>query len=75
MKFLFVDRIDDNKIVCEDSNGDEVILNTKNVTDKVREGDVIRVGDDGCVAVDCAATRARKEEILELRRKLKRNND
>ncbi len=73
MKFLFIDRIDGNYIVCEDENGDEVVLNSKNITERVKEGDVIRIDHDNCMTVDLDATYARKKEIFKLRGELKKN--
>lgn len=72
MKFLFVDRINDNHIICEDENGEEVILNIQNVTGEIKEGDVVCVDDTGRVATDYEMTCLRKKEILKLREKLQK---
>ncbi len=65
-----MDRIDGESIFCEDANGEEVILNTKSVIGKVREGDVVFINDDGRAFLDKNETSARRKEILSLRKKL-----
>ena len=73
MEYLFVDRISENNVICENSSGEEIIFSIQNVAGKVREGDVVYVNHDGHIEFDYDATCARKKEILALRENLKSN--
>lgn len=73
LEYLFVDRISENNVICENSNGEEVIFSVQNVAGKVREGDVVYIDHNGHIALDYNATCARKKEILALRKNLKSN--
>lgn len=71
MSFLFVDRIEGKNIICEDTDGNEVILNKEKAREEIKESDVIYVDEFGNIFVDKEKTHARKNEILNLREKLK----
>ena len=67
MEFLSVDRIDGKHIVCENADGEEVILDVKDSHCGIKEGDVVYTDDSGKVVVDKDLTRKRKQENLRLR--------
>lgn len=70
MDYLFVDRIDGKNIICEDTDGNEVILNKEKAREEIKESDVIYADEFGNIFVDKEKTHARKKEILNLREKL-----
>lgn len=70
MEYLFVDRIDGKDIICEDINGDEVILNKEKAREDIKESDVIYADEFGNIFVDKEKTEQRKDKILNLREKL-----
>ena len=74
MEFLFVDRISNGRVICENSSGKEIILDVKNTEENVKEGDVLILKEDGQAILDPCETHKRKEKILKLREKLKEIN-
>ncbi len=74
MSFLFVDRIDGKNIICEDTDGNEVILNKEKTREEIKESDVIYIDIFGNISIDKEKTKQRKNEILNLREKLNKNN-
>lgn len=67
MEFLFVDRVEGEHIICENTVGEEIKLNVQDAHCGVKEGDVIYISDTGEVIVDKKLTEKRKIEILKLR--------
>jgi hypothetical protein len=70
MKFLSVNRIEKNYIVCEDENSKTHVIPVKNLPQDVREGSVVLSNGRGEIKLDKRKTRIRKNIILNLRRKI-----
>ena len=56
--------------VCEDENGDEVILDFKSLPKGVKESDMIFMDDFGKWHVDKKLTKERKREISDLMKEI-----
>lgn len=70
MKFLSVDRIEKDHIICENENGEVHIIFVKDLTKDIKEGSVVSLNDKGEVEIDQQKTNIRKNIILKLRRKI-----
>ena len=70
MKFLSVDRIEKNHIICEDENGEVHDIPVKNLDKDIKEGSVVSLNNKGEVKIDQQKTNIRKNIILKLRRKI-----
>ncbi len=68
MKFLSVDRIEKNHIICEDENQRVHMLDIKDISENLNEGDIIKITSDGDVIKDEEKTTIRRKEIVKLRR-------
>ena len=71
---LYVDRIEEGKIVCEDEDGSIVVLSDGMPDRPVHEGDCLVSAEDGQYRVDEAATAARRERLSRRYRELFRNH-
>ncbi len=69
MKFLSVDRIEENRLICEDESGKIHVIPVENLPVDVKEGSIIRLDEKGKVKIDEKKTKIRKNIILNLRRK------
>ena len=63
-----VDRIQDEKVICEDEEGNECSFPLNDVFGDVKEGKIIRRLEGGRYTVDEAETEKHKQEILELKK-------
>lgn len=70
MKFLSIDRIEKNHIVCEDENGEVHVIPVKDLPENIKEGSVVSLNDTGKIKIDRNKTKIRKNIILKLRRKI-----
>ena len=59
---LYVDRIEEEIVVCEDENGRMVCIDMANFDTQVREGDCVVPNGDR-YAVDVQATKARRAAV------------
>lgn len=73
MKNLFVDRIEDSNIICEDEKGEEYVLDIKDVPSYIREGDVL-TANEGVIVIDYEKTNEKRRQIAKLRNKIYRNS-
>lgn len=64
-----VDRIEEGFAVCEDENGKMLNINTDNLPEGVKEGDIISV-DDGEAVILTEETQARRKKLAEKRKAL-----
>lgn len=71
MEYLSVDSVEKGShAVCEDENGDEVILDFKSLPKGVKESDMIFMDDFGKWHVDKKLTKERKREISDLMKEI-----
>lgn len=73
MKNLFVDRVEDSNIICEDENGEEYVLDIKDVPSCTKEGDVL-TANEGVIVIDYEKTNEKRRQIAKLRNKIYRNS-
>lgn len=69
MEFLSVDRIEKNIVICENEDGEEVIVSSRNIPPELEEGNIIFIDENGNIVIDEQKTRCRKKLIVELRKK------
>ncbi len=74
MKFLSVDRIEKDHIICEDETGKMHIVPTQNLPPDIKEGSIINLDENGEIKIDKQKTNIRKHIILNLRRKIRSEN-
>lgn len=72
MKVLYVDKIVENDVVCEDDQCREYRLSTNDVPSTVREGDVLIV-DKEIVIISEDKTAEKRSEMNDLRREVHLN--
>ena len=74
MKYLSVERLSSDKIICEDDKQNLYTLspNDFNKTDYavLKEGDILKMSDDGDISIDVQETLRVKNKINALRKKL-----
>lgn len=71
MEYLSVDSVEKGShAVCEDENGNEVILDFKSLPKGVKESDMIFMDDFGKWHVDKKLTKERKREISDLMKEI-----
>lgn len=71
MEYLSVDSVEKGShAVCEDENGDEVILDFKVLPHGVKESDMIFMDDFGKWHVDKKLTKERKRKIANLMKEI-----
>ena len=71
MEYLSVDSVEKGShAVCEDENGDEVILDFKDLPREVKESDMIFMDDFGKWHVDKKLTKERKRKIADLMKEI-----
>ncbi len=74
LEFLSVDRIEENVVICENQNGEEVVVSSKNIPPELEEGNIIFIDENGNIVIDEQKTRCRKKLIVELRKKSRNIN-
>lgn len=62
---LIVDRIEENKVVCENENGGMVEIEFKNFVTMPKDGDMVCENDEGMYIILEEETKKEKEEISE----------
>lgn len=67
VKRFFVDRFEEDWVICEDENGNETRIEIKNVPHSVREGSVI-LYENGEFILDSAETELRRKNISKLKK-------
>lgn len=63
MKQLIIDRFEGKFAICEDAEEKYFAIETSELPDRAREGDVLRITDEGELLLDQEATNARREKI------------
>ncbi|NBJ88173.1 DUF3006 domain-containing protein [Acutalibacter sp. 1XD8-36] len=63
MKQLIIDRFEGKFAICEDAEEKYFAIETSELPDGAREGDVLRITDEGELLLDQEATNARREKI------------
>ena len=73
MKYLSVDRIEGNIAVCLDEEGTRfpIPLCDVDLASPIREGDVLRLMEDGMLMLDPEEKRRRQKVAIELLKKFK----
>ena len=69
MKQLIIDRFEGKFAICEDAEEKYFAIETSELPDGAREGDVLRITDEGELLLDREATNARREKIAAKQRK------
>ncbi len=69
MKQLIIDRFEGKFAICEDAEEKYFAIETSELPDGAREGDVLRITDEGELLLDQEATNARREKITAKQRK------
>lgn len=69
MKQLIIDRFEGKFAICEDAEEKYFAIETSELPDGAREGDVLRITDEGELLLDQEATNARREKIAAKQRK------
>jgi len=70
-KFLAVDRLEGNFVICEDDNLKEYILEKNILPEGITEGSILKILDNNKIIIDKNETLRRKKEIIELENFLK----
>lgn len=71
MGYLSVDSVEKGShAVCEDENGEEVILDFKDLPKRVKENDMIFMDDFGEWHIDKKLTKERKRKIADLMKEI-----
>ncbi len=73
MKWLSVDRIEQDFLICEDENGSIHQINFKKLPPEITEGSVITISDSGEIVLDSEKTYQRRKLIESIRAKI--NNE
>lgn len=70
MKQLSIDRFEGKFAICEDAEEKYFAIETAELPEGAREGDVLKITDDGELVLDEDETRARRERITAKQRKI-----
>lgn len=70
MKQLSIDRFEGKFAICEDAEEKYFAIETAELPEGAREGDVLKITDDGELVLDEEETRARRERITSKQRKI-----
>lgn len=70
MKQLIIDRFENNYAICEDAEKRMFAIEREEVPKEAKEGDVLRISDQGGLSVDAEETKRRREKIAKLQNKL-----
>lgn len=71
IKYLIIDSIDKNKVICEDENKKQLFINCSQIKKPFKEGDFIFWSKDKNIyLVDSKKTKEKKDEINNLFKKL-----
>ena len=63
---LIVDRIEENIVVCENENQEMIEIDVSNFLEIPKDGDIVKLNDDGMYEILKDETEDRKEEIEDL---------
>lgn len=63
MQYLTVDRFEGTYVICEDKDKRLFAIERTEAPADVKEGDVIRIGDDGTLAIDREETERRRKSV------------
>lgn len=70
MKQLIIDRFENNYAICEDGEKRMFAIEREEVPKEAKEGDVLRISDQGELTVDKEETKRRREKIAKMQNKL-----
>ena len=74
-KRLYIDHIEEDYVVCEDDQLKKYYLNVEDFPDGIREGDVIKINENGEKKIDEDKKKERRGIIMGLEEKVfKRGN-
>ena len=74
LEFLSVDRIEKNIVICENEDGEEVIVSSKNIPPELEEGNIIFIDENGNIVIDEQKTQHRRSLVVKLRKKSREIN-
>lgn len=63
MKRIIIDRFEGTYAICEDKDQKLFAIEISELPQGAHEGDVLEIGDDGTLAVNEEATKARRSKI------------
>ncbi len=69
MRQLSIDRFEGKFAICEDSEEKFYAIETSELPEGAKEGDVLRITDEGELLIDEGETRARRERIAAKQRR------
>lgn len=69
MKQLSIDRFEGKFAICEDSEEKYYAIETSELPEGAKEGDVLRITDEGELLIDEGETRVRRERIAAKQRR------
>lgn len=69
MKQLSIDRFEGKFAICEDPEEKYYAIETSELPEGAKEGDVLRITDEGELLIDEGETRARRERIAAKQRR------
>lgn len=70
MRVLYVDRFEGIYCICEDENRKVFALPIDELPAQIKEGDIIKIDDEGSITVDKQATDKRRAMIRSIEDKL-----
>lgn len=68
MRTLIVDRFENTYLLCEDEDRRLFAIESKELPEGVQGGDVLRISDEGVIAIDQKETAARRSRIKQEKR-------
>lgn len=66
MKFLTIDRFENNYALCEDAEKRMFAIERAEVPAGAKEGDVLRISVEGVLSIDAEETKRRREKVKKL---------
>ena len=66
MKLLSVDRIEGTYVICEDKEKKFFAIETSEAPKGVKEGDILRISDEGEITIDKEETERRRSKAKKL---------
>ena len=70
MKQITIDRFDGIYAICEDTDKAFFAIETSELPQGAKAGDVLKITDDGALSIDVEETERRRARILEKQKKL-----
>ena len=66
MKYLTVDRMEGNYVICEDADKKMFAIEIAEAPNGVKEGDVLVISDDGELSINVQETARRRSKIKKM---------